>query len=609
MKKISQEKLILLCIIVIAALFRFTGLNWDSNYHLHPDERFLTMVTVAMQLPATIAGYLDPQTSLMHPKNIGFQFYVYGLFPLVFTKILAVWQSLDTYNLITLLGRFLTGIFDLITLVGVYKVAKLFFPKTSVPRLAAFFYAIAVLPIQLAHFYAVDTFLTTFTILSFYFMAKYALQESVDHRNIVQKILHQDKNDAWMLLKPLILVLFSAASLGLAIASKINAILFLPLIGIFLAIPFFFKKTKQLELDLKAGLKQLPSLFGYGLVFAIVLYLTVRFGSPNYFATANFLDLRLDPTFVESVRQLKSWEGPDVWFPPAIQWIPTQPILFSLKNLIVFGLGIPYAILMFSGIFLMVRQIAMQKKQATITDFMVLMTILWVIGFFLYQSTQFVKALRYFIFLYPFYALFAGYACAYLFDYLDAAAKKKHWFRYAKLTSRVVVFAAVLIWPLMFISIYKHPHSRVTASEWMYKNIPDQSILLVEHWDDALPLPMENSEGKTFIFREMPVFGMDNDEKWQQMNINMQNGDYYVMSSNRGWGSMPQVPWKYPLQTQFYEDLFAEKLGYRKVAEFTSYPRLELFGKTIFELPDDWADEPFTVYDHPKVMIYENVKK
>ena len=31
-------------VMVVAAYLRFVGLNWDELQHLHPDERFLTMV-------------------------------------------------------------------------------------------------------------------------------------------------------------------------------------------------------------------------------------------------------------------------------------------------------------------------------------------------------------------------------------------------------------------------------------------------------------------------------------------------------------------------------------------------------------------------------------
>lgn len=40
---------LLIGVLVLGAYFRFIGVNWDDNYHLHPDERFLTMVETAIQ--------------------------------------------------------------------------------------------------------------------------------------------------------------------------------------------------------------------------------------------------------------------------------------------------------------------------------------------------------------------------------------------------------------------------------------------------------------------------------------------------------------------------------------------------------------------------------
>ena len=61
----------------------------------------------------------------------------------------------------------------------------------------------------------------------------------------------------------------------------------------------------------------------------------------------------------------------------------------------------------------------------------------------------------------------------------------------------------------------------------------------------------------------------------------------------------------YPVLKQYYEDLFSGKSGFQKVAEFTSYPRLELFGRTILEFPDESAEETFTVFDHPVMRVYK----
>ena len=50
----------------------------------------------------------------------------------------------------------------------------------------------------------------------------------------------------------------------------------------------------------------------------------------------------------------------------------------------------------------------------------------------------------------------------------------------------------------------------------------------------------------------------------------------------------------------FYKLLFEEKLGYMLEKKFVNYP---------FYFSDDFADESFQSYDHPPVIIFENVKK
>jgi len=52
----------------------------------------------------------------------------------------------------------------------------------------------------------------------------------------------------------------------------------------------------------------------------------------------------------------------------------------------------------------------------------------------------------------------------------------------------------------------------------------------------------------------------------------------------------------------YYQELFSGKLGFKKVAEFTQYPTIPFLN---IEIDDQKADESFTVYDHPKVMIFK----
>ena|SRR3989338_1803424 len=172
-----KSLIIFFVILLLAAFFRFYGVNWDANHHLHPDERFLTMVTGALQWPDNIFQFLDTSRSPLNPQNRGFGFFVYGTFPVFFTKYIAETVNKADYNGITIIGRKLSALFDLGTVILVFlitrQIIKSLRPTTNYPpHLAMFFYSVMVLPIQLAHFYAVDTYLILFLTLSFYLLIK-----------------------------------------------------------------------------------------------------------------------------------------------------------------------------------------------------------------------------------------------------------------------------------------------------------------------------------------------------------------------------------------------------------------------------------------------------
>ena len=69
-------------ILLVAAFLRLTNLSWDMNTHIHPDERFLTMVSDAMKLPKSLGEFFDSTKSKMSPYNNNYNFFVYGTLPL-----------------------------------------------------------------------------------------------------------------------------------------------------------------------------------------------------------------------------------------------------------------------------------------------------------------------------------------------------------------------------------------------------------------------------------------------------------------------------------------------------------------------------------------------
>ncbi|MBA3724784.1 MAG: glycosyltransferase family 39 protein [Candidatus Levybacteria bacterium] len=558
LKHFWQTKFILLIILLLGAFLRFYNIDWDQGQHLHPDERFLTIVSTSMLLPASFIEYLSPQTSTFNPANIGHAFYVYGTLPLVVNKLLALGTDADNYMDITLQGRILSGFADLLVIVVIFKVVQLFERRHKfhhhIKYWSAFFYAIAVLPIQLSHFFAVDTFLTLFAFTSFYFALRFSYDKSLP------------------------MLVLSAVFFGLAIGSKISAIYIAPLLLFFIVKAYMQQAT--------VTKKQFSHLAIGGLTFALIAYVVGRIADPYLFQNGNFVDPTISSLFLNNLQALRSWSTPEALFPPSVQWVNKLPLLFPLTNIVLLGLGVAYTFFVIFGIVMMIKKYNYPETLAVL---------LWMLLFFLYQGVQFSTTMRYFLPLYPFLAIVAA---------IGFFELTKRWSHVAK----AAILLPVIIWPMLFFSIYTQPHSRNLASEWIHQNIPSGSILLSEHWDDSLPLSINAPSQKVYTIDQLPVFDPDSPEKWTKMDNMLRAGDYLILSSNRGWGSIPTVPARYPQMTAFYDDLFRGETRYKKVAEFTSYPSLQYLGIPV-TIGDDWAEEAFTVYDHPKVLIFKNTAK
>ena len=93
----------------------------------------------------------------------------------------------------------------------------------------------------------------------------------------------------------------------------------------------------------------------------------------------------------------------------------------------------------------------------------------------------------------------------------------------------------------------------------------------------------------------------DTSAKLDTLVNELSTADYIVLATNRLSAPMARLRDRYPMSSQYYRMLFAGDLGYRPVAEFSAYPRL---GGLIIR--DDNADESFSVYDHPHVLVFEN---
>ncbi|NOH01187.1 MAG: hypothetical protein HND47_04035 [Chloroflexi bacterium] len=118
----------------------------------------------------------------------------------------------------------------------------------------------------------------------------------------------------------------------------------------------------------------------------------------------------------------------------------------------------------------------------------------------------------------------------------------------------------------------------------------------------------------------LQVYWVEDANKLNRYVDILSKADYIVVPTNHQYGQITRVPERYPLTTLYYRELlgcpegediiecyrvaepgmYKGRLGFELEAVFTSYPTL---GPIVIN--DQSAEEAFTFYDHPKVMIFK----
>lgn len=118
----------------------------------------------------------------------------------------------------------------------------------------------------------------------------------------------------------------------------------------------------------------------------------------------------------------------------------------------------------------------------------------------------------------------------------------------------------------------------------------------------------------------LQVYWVEDANKLNRFVDILSKADYIVIPTNHQYGQITRVPERYPLTTLYYRELlgcpegediiecyrvaepgmYEGRLGFELEAVFTSYPTL---GPLVIN--DQSAEEAFTFYDHPKVLIFK----
>ncbi len=559
--------LLLLGILILASFLRIYGLNWDQGFHLHPDERAIVMYALPLHFPSNASEFFSPQSPL-NPR-----FFAYGSFPIYLLKIFGsiaglLNPSFATYAGINIIGRIISVFADLVVILVIFSLARKLFNQ-KVALFSSFFYAISVFPLQTSHFYAVDTLLSLFILATLYMLSFFYEKPSKK--------------------KALLIGLF----FGLSLATKVSALPLIISIGLALAIDFLFIFLRQPHKP-HIWFSHLPiflkRLFSEGLIIIFGTIITFVILEP--YAILDF------PQFQKQTLEQYQMTHNAFVFPYTLQYVGKIPYFYELKNIFLWGEGPFLAILAFSGTIYVT--VSLIKK----INYKLIIIIAFFFTYFLVTGSFAIGFMRYMLPLYPLLSVFAGVFIYKLSTFLKI--RIGNWY----LLVVLVFIGSIFTWTLSFLNIYTKPNTRVQASYWINENIPQGKTIAIEHWDDSLPL----FGAQNYNILTLALYNQDTPQKWSIINTELRQTDYIIIASNRLYVPLQKLTDCQKLfpnpcyreTAEYYKNLFSGKLRFEKVAEFAIYPKIPF---TNIDINDQNADESFTVYDHPKVMIFKKNDK
>ncbi|HEY0606545.1 MAG TPA: glycosyltransferase family 39 protein, partial [Herpetosiphonaceae bacterium] len=624
--------LLLVIIVAIGAYFRTVNLSdWDGQTGQHPDERFMHYTVFGMEVPDDFGTYLtsscaspvpmprnpqdkiedwspskDSGCSTLNPRNFTWsRSYVYGTFPTTLTRLVAEATDRDGVSEILLVGRSLSVISDLITLLATFFLAYTLYGRRAA-LLAAALYAGAVMPIQQSHFFTVDNFAVAFGTLALLFAVR-----------LGQRGRWSD-------------AILTGLSIGAAVASKINMAALVALVGVAL-LQLLWSRYRRADDDPLAAIDPPPlvsQLIRMSLllfVTGVVTFLAFRIFQPDAFTGPNLWNIGLEPRFRTRLEEARLTANGTIDLPSSHQWAARTPWLFPWQNMVLWGLGAPL------GLVGWIAWAAAGWQMLTRRRFVHVVPWIWIALYFGWQGQQFVTTMRYFLPLYAPLCAFAAWGLVRLYELATRRRRARvypqrpstiyrwsyRWISGLNRLKRPVfalglaacVLGATWAWAWAYTRIYTRPYTRVTAAEWIERAEPEGTTTTWEWWDDLLPF----ASGDKYQQKTTYPYAEDELEKYTGKFDSANPGDdasiglieqlsrseYVVLTSPRVYGSTVRVPQRFPATARYYQALFDGSLGFQLVADVRSFPTL--LGIPISDLG---AEEAFWVYDHPRVLIF-----
>ncbi len=627
---------LLALIIGLALSLRMYGLGWDEGipFTPHPDERAILFEVAELSPPAPgdVGSLFDAEESTWNPK-----WFPYGSFPLYLLRGVQLVSEAVGAEITDLrvTGRVISGLADVATLLVVFLLASRIYSR-RVGLLAAGLLAVTVLHIQLSHFFAVDTLQAMFAVVALFFMYRVARRGGVGNSAL------------------------AGLFIGLGLATKASQLPILLAFGV-AQLMYLFNLAGG-EHPFGDFQTRLRTVLGGSAVGLAVAFLAFFITQP--YALLDWGRYRADLTEQsEMVRRIRD-------YPFTRQYADTTPYWYFIKQNAVWGLGLPLGILAWGGgLFVAVRGLSWRHAlgyvalglalpggilifsnsiftvalAAAIATAALLATLplrradtrievlflAWVVPYFLITGAFEVKFMRYMIPITPFLVLFGSRFAFAIWEQTKQHSRRLWDGRFLRHTRWATVVVGLFIagsttfYALAYMNVYSDTHTAVRASEWINDNVRKSTLVLKEHWEEGLP------GLHAYRLNELPMYDPDGPQKLGILSEELADAETLVFFSDRLYGTLPRIPQRYSASTAYYELLFSGRLGYELAEYEATYPSLfgvsfvhDTFSRPGLPVPeplDDFrpsaipislghADESFSVYDHPTVLVFRNVK-
>lgn len=454
-------------------------------------------------------SYFDARCSPLNPHQAGHSFYTYGTFPLLLAHFAGdfVRDATDIFDWQGdhLVWRGLSALFDLLTVVLICALGSRLHGRWA-GLAAAALYAAAPLAIQKSHYATTNAIAACLVTLALCFAV------AVQQRGKLSSYL-----------------LFGCAC-GAAVASRMNLA---PLAGV-VVLAAFIQVVPAFDPGLSR--QQRLRIFAYhflGLALAgIATFLTFRLLNPYAFMGPDFMGILPNNRWLENVSAGSSGVSGFQDSPPNWQWLSRAAYFYPLKDMALWGMGPPFALLAWFAWGWSCYRIARMRKAALKN----LLLVAWIGVYFVWMSQLWPMTMRYYLPLYGALSILAGWALAHLIrharrDQFAAAAARALPALLGLLFAAVgayqlangvqdataltaaaigicLLLAAALplspakravalalfvigftaIWGLMFGNVYRHQTTLVQASRYLFNFVPGDFAMRIDGADESVPL-------------------------------------------------------------------------------------------------------------------------